>query len=95
MHILRIEHPVADFNAWKAAFDRDPIGRQQSGVRRYRVMRPVDDPHYVLVDLEFDDFGGAEAVQAALRDMWRRAQAEGLIGSPQARIVETTESKEY
>ena len=25
MHILRIEHPVPDFNAWKRAFDGDPI----------------------------------------------------------------------
>jgi hypothetical protein len=44
MPILRIEHPVADFDAWKAAFDGDPLGREQSGVRRYRVLRSVDDP---------------------------------------------------
>jgi hypothetical protein len=27
MYILRIEHPVSDYDAWKAAFDSDPIGR--------------------------------------------------------------------
>jgi hypothetical protein len=36
MHILRIEHPVPNYNAWKAAFDSDPIDREGSGVRRYR-----------------------------------------------------------
>ena len=43
MHILRIEHAVPDFESWKAAFDGDPIGRERSGVRRYRVMRASDD----------------------------------------------------
>ena len=31
MYILRIEHPVPDYDAWKAAFDSDPIGRERSG----------------------------------------------------------------
>ena len=25
MYILRIEHPVSDFNGWKKAFDSDPL----------------------------------------------------------------------
>ena len=29
MHILRIEHPVPDYDAWKQAFDSDPIGRER------------------------------------------------------------------
>jgi integrase len=36
MHILRIEHPVPDYDSWKAAFDSDPVGRERSAVRRYR-----------------------------------------------------------
>ncbi len=95
MHILRIEHPVPDFDVWKKAFDDDPIGREQSGVRRYRILRSIDDPNYVMVDLEFDSSREAEAVRAALRDLWGRVEAEGLIGGPQARIVEAVESKEY
>ena len=96
MHILRIEHQIRDFDAWKAAFDRDPAGRQRSGVRRYRVCRPVDDPRYVMIDLDFDSAGEAEAFLAAMREVWRSPQAApALIGSPQARIVEAVESKEY
>jgi hypothetical protein len=52
MHILRIEHQIRDFNSWKAAFDKDPIGRQQSGVRGHRILRPIDDPNYVMLDLQ-------------------------------------------
>jgi hypothetical protein len=94
MPILLIEHPVPDFNAWKKAFDNDPVDRKGSGVRRYRVLRAADDPNYVMIDLEFDNSSQAEAVHASLRELWGRVQAEGLIGTPKARIVETVESKE-
>jgi hypothetical protein len=67
MPVLQIEHAVRDFDAWKAAFDSDPIGRESGGVRRYRILRPVDDPNYVVVDLEFDTSGEAEAFRASLR----------------------------
>ncbi len=97
MHILRIEHQIRDFDSWKAAFDRDPVGRQQSGVRRHRVLRPIDDPNYVMIDLDFDSSSEAEAFLAALRrDVWASRQAApALVGSPQVRIVEAVESKEY
>jgi len=96
MTILHIEHPIRDFDTWKAAFERDPIGRERSGVRGYRVLRPIDDPNYVMIDLGFDDSSAAEAVLAALREVWRSpAAAPALAGSPQTRIVEVVESKEY
>ena len=46
MHILRIEHQIRDFDTWKGAFDRFSDFRQQSGVRRYQVLRPADDPRH-------------------------------------------------
>ena len=93
MHILRIEHAVPDFAAWKKAFDSDPLGRQRSGVRRYRVLRPVDDAHYVLVDLEFETLAQAEATQRALRQL--RGQVEGkVIEKGKARILEVAETVE-
>lgn len=96
MHILKIEHPVPNFDAWKQTFDSDPLGREKSGVRRYRVFRPTDDPNYVMVDLEFDSSSDAEAFLAALRDLWGRVHDRfGWTESPRARIVEAVESKEY
>lgn len=96
MPIVKIEHPVKDYETWKAAFDRDPIGREASGVRRYRIFRPVDDPLYIAVDLEFDSLPEAEACQASLEALWRSPQAgPALGGTPQARIVDAVESYEY
>ncbi len=94
MHILRIEHPVPQFDAWKEAFDSDPVHREQSGVRSYRTLRPIDDRNYVLVDLEFDGSTEAEAFLAALRELWGRVEGRIMV-SPQARIVEVVESKAY
>ena len=92
MPVLQIEHPVRDFDAWKAAFDSDPVGREQGGVRRYRVLRPIDDPNYVMVELEFDSSGEADTFLAALRDLWGRVD---VMRNPEARILEMVESKDY
>jgi hypothetical protein len=94
MSILRIEHPVPDYGIWKAAFDGDPVGRERSGVRRYQVYRAIDDPNYVLVDLEFDTPGDAEALLGAMRVVWDRV-AGTIMSNPQARIVEAVETREY
>jgi hypothetical protein len=94
MPILQIEHQVADYDSWKQnAFDPDPLGRVKSGVRRHRIARRADDPNYVLIELEFDSMAEAEAMHAALQNLWRNPLAQ--IGSPTARIIETAEAKEY
>lgn len=94
MPIVRIEHAVPDYKAWKQAFDSDPVGRQKSGVRRHQVMQASDDPDYVMVDLDFDATDDAEAFVVSLRGIWERVQGT-LISSPQARIVESVEAREY
>ena len=94
MYILRIEHPVADFDGWKKAFDSDPVGREKSGVRRYRVLRPIDDAKYVMIDLEFDTADQAQALLATMRVVWGRVQGKIML-NPQARIVEAVDTKGY
>jgi len=92
--ILRIEHSVGDFSAWKQAFDSDPVGRERSGVRRYRVLRPIDDPNYVMIDLEFDTAEQARALLEAMRAVWA-GPARAIISDPQARIAEQLEERVY
>jgi hypothetical protein len=95
MPVLQIEHAIRDFDAWKAAFDSDPLGREQGGVRQYRILQPIDDPNYVIVDLEFDNSVEADAFRLALREMWVGAEAEGLIADSRERILEEMESGAY
>ena len=77
MPILRIEHAVPDFSGWKRAFDSDPADRKGSGVRRYHVMRSVEDPNYVMIDREFDSLEDAEGRLAKMRRVCGAATARG------------------
>jgi hypothetical protein len=94
MFVLRIEHPIFAYDGWKAAFDSDPVGREKSGVRRYQVLRPIDDDKYVMIDLEFDTVGEAEALLEAMRAVWSRVEGTIMMNA-KTRIVEVAESKEY
>ena len=94
MTILRIEHKVPNFDGWKKAFDSDPINRKQSGVRRYRIFRPIDDPTYVLIDLEFDNLINAESTLTALHKLWSNIEGS-IIFSPQTRIFNIVETIKY
>lgn len=77
MIILQIEHKVSNFEGWKIAFDNDPVGRKKAGVKRYRVTRPVDDPNFVIVDLEFENGQEAQQMLTALRKL--RTTVEGTV----------------
>lgn len=91
MYVLRIEHDVPDYDRWKQAFDSDPLARERSGVRRHTVLRPVDDPEHVLVDLEFETEEEAEVFHARLLEMWERVD---VMRNPRARTVEAVERTE-
>jgi uncharacterized protein YciI len=70
MEILLIEYTVADYDAWRAVFDRDPMGRASYGVTRHRVYRDADDPTHVLLRLECRTVEDANAFRAALQPVW-------------------------
>ena len=94
MPVLQIAHQVLDVDAWKDAFDRDPAGRERSGVRRYTIARATDDPTYVTIDLEFDSVDQAQALLATMRGIWQNVQGT-RIRHPVARIVDVVERHEY
>jgi hypothetical protein len=93
MVILRIEHRVPNYAGWKQAFDSDPVDRKGSGVRRYQILRGLDDPDEVLIDLEFETKGEAEALLTAMRRVWERVEGT-VMWEPQSWIVEVAESRE-
>jgi len=92
MPILRIQHPVPSFEAWKSAFDRDPMNRKGSGVQRYHIHRCVSDESLVMVDMEFATLAEAEQMLAKLRRLWA-GPGSAVMRSPEAWIVETVEMK--
>ena len=90
MATLRIEHPITDFGTWKAAFDGFAEAREKSGVRGHRILRPVDDAQYVVVDLDFRTVGEAARFLDFLQTrVWSSSQhAPALAGTPRTRILE-------
>lgn len=95
--MIVLQHPVADFEAWKQAFDSDPVGRVHGGVTRHAIYRPADDPGSVVVNLEFGTRRQAESFLPALRALWERVgdrigfEAAGV----QAQIVDEVERVDY
>ena len=97
MATLRLELEVRDYGLWRSAFDKDAGGRERSGVRRYRIFRPVDDDHEVMLDLDFDTAADADAFRDILRTkVWPSSdKAPAIVGSPTTRILQIVESHDY
>ena len=95
MPTLHIEHSIVDFNMWKAAFDRFAEHRKHSGVLGHRVQQPIDDPRYVVIDLDFATAGEAQRFLAFLREkVWSSHEnAPALAGRPVTKILEPVENR--
>lgn len=92
---MLIEHPVADFEAWKKAFDSDPLGRARHGIERYTVYRSAEDPKLVVVTLDFATREQALGYLVPLRQLWSQVAPKlGMGASPVARVLDEVESAE-
>ena len=90
MATLHIEHRITDFDTWSTAFNRFADARRNAGVRGHRVQRPVDDPGYVVIDLDFDTTDEATAFLGLLRTkVWAIPEnSPALAGTPETMILE-------
>jgi hypothetical protein len=93
MIVLQIEHKIPNFDGWKKAFDSDPIDRKQAGVSRYSILRPTNDPNYIIINLEFIELEKAENALTALRNLWGKVEGK-IMMDPQTRILNLIESTE-
>ncbi len=93
MPTLQIEHVVPNYEGWKKAFESDPINRKSSGVKRYRIYRPVNDMNLVIVELDFDKMDELQSTLQALQLLWNKVQGSVMV-DPKTRILEIIESKE-
>jgi len=73
--LMLIRHRVADFDAWKQAYDGFREGQKQGGVQFHQVLRGTEDPNLVVVTHVFADRHTADAFadSAELRDAMGRA----------------------
>lgn len=90
MSRLHIEHPITDYRTWRDAFDRFADVRVASGVIGTNLARPVDDDHFIVIDL---DFVGPEAASTFLtfleQHVWSTPEkSPGLGGQPKTMILD-------
>lgn len=89
MATLHIRHAITDFDTWASAFNRFAEARRDAGVRAHRVQRPVDDPAYLVIDLDFDTREAAESFRNFLRtNVWNTGAAPALVGTPETMVLE-------
>ena len=90
MPTLHIEHAITDLETWRSAFEGFADARRQAGVRGERLQQPVDDPRYIVVDLEFGTVDEASAFLNFLKDrVWAIPDnAPALAGAPKTMILE-------
>jgi hypothetical protein len=90
MFTLSIEHAIGDFPTWKRAFDRFAEARNNAGVISHRIRRPVGNPHYLVIELEFDARENADNFCEFLHNVvWANREASpALAAAPQTRILE-------
>jgi len=91
MATLHIQHPVTDLDTWTSAFNRFADARLKAGVRAQRIQRPVDNPKFVVIDLDFDSIGEAQSFQSFLTTrVWANPEnSPGLAGTPETMILES------
>jgi hypothetical protein len=52
MALMMTRVRVANFDDWKTRFDTDPVGAREKATG-YRILRGVEDPNEVFVQVEF------------------------------------------
>ena len=90
MATLHIEHAISDVAMWKQAFDRFEPARREAGVVGYTIRQPIDDDHYVVIDLDFPDAAGAQRFRDFLTTrVWvNRDNSPALVGEPVTRMLQ-------
>ena len=66
MAIMIMNFEVDDYDAWKAMFDDDPVGRRASGATGHMVSRGVENPNEGFVRVDFPSVEQAQAFRERL-----------------------------
>ena len=71
---------VKDYARWKAAFDAFDAARRKVGEGAFQVFRSADDPHQVIVLIEWEDLDVARA--AMKREELQKVLVEAGVKMP-------------
>jgi len=91
MTTVAVRHRVADFDAWRAAYDEHGAVRKELGTTGDCVLRGTDDPNEVLVLTYWPALDNAQAFLSdpSLKDAMQRA---GVVAEPRVEIYEEADA---
>ena len=92
MIVVAIQHPVADFEAWKSVYDERHPGT--FGALFARVNRLVSDPNMVTVVAGFESVDAANGMIES-PDLKAAMDRAGVTGAPRIEVYEEAESVQY
>lgn len=77
--VIIISHEVADFSAWKNAFDAGKGNREKAGLTERYVMRDADKPNFVIVVFESGSLENAKKFvsDSAFKERIKKASVSG------------------
>ena len=91
MATLFVRHQVADFAAWKAAYDAFAANRRQMGVTGDGVYQTENDPNDVTVYHHFESGSAAKAFVDS-EALQRAMQEAGVLGNPNIWLTRRVEA---
>jgi hypothetical protein len=93
MAFLMLRMRVDDYDTWKRErFDADPAGRAQSA-QAYRIMRNVDDPSEIFIQVKFSSVDEAKSFRERLVASGALEGMEIAEGGP--RVTEEVDSETF
>jgi hypothetical protein len=92
MVILAVQHPVADFDAWKSVYDVNNPGT--FGAKFARVNQMVDNPNMVTVVMGFESMDAANDM-ANNPELKADMDKAGVTGPPRFEFYHEVEVVEY
>jgi hypothetical protein len=85
-HVI-IRHTVKDYRKWRPVFDTHEEQRRRAGLSKPRVMRNLDDPEDIIVELEATQ--PRLALEFLHSESLRQAMAQaGVISQPEFYVLE-------
>jgi quinol monooxygenase YgiN len=81
-----VKHRVANYEAWKAAFDAHAGARAAAGVIGHAVNRSAEDPNLVVVYLQAESLDALRGFGASA-DLQQVMQKAGVQGAPEITLV--------
>ena len=88
---ILVKHEVADWDAWKEAYDGHAEARAAAGLTSRGIARDAENPNVVYINFAASDLDGARAFLGS-EDLKSTMEAAGVVGEPEIYVTETVQS---